>query len=478
MSFASPVFLWYFMPAMLVALWVFPRRARNFVVAAGSLVFYMWGAGSFVLVLLACVLANFEIGRRMGEALPQRPQARRQRLVALAVTVDLAVLVVWKYGEFGTRQFVKLGHDLGFGLGSVAHIALPVGISFFTFHHISYIVDVYRGVRPPQRHLLRFLIYMVMFPQLIAGPIVRYHEISDQLRPDATRDRLSDFSAGFPRFALGLFKKVVIADAIAPIADSVFSLPAHALTTPAAWLGALAYTLQIYFDFSGYSDMAIGLGQMLGFRLPENFNRPYSALSITDFWRRWHMSLSRWFRDYLYVPLGGNRGSSARTYLNLYVVFFLTGFWHGANWTFIVWGLYHGCFLVLERFTGWRSLPEERFHVPRRALTFVLVSIGWVLFRASGLTQAGHVLAKMFVPDLSGLPASVSVAVTHESRIVLLLAAAVVLMPRGFVTGRYLDEAPSRVAHVARLAVAAVGAPYAAILVAAGTFSPFLYYRF
>jgi alginate O-acetyltransferase complex protein AlgI len=480
MSFASPVFLWYFMPAVLVLLWVAPHRARNVVVAGSSLLFYTWGAGSFVLVMLACVAVNFVLGRAMGEPVPGDVARDRQRriLLSLAVAVDLGVLVVWKYGEFGTRQAVTAAHAFGLDLGSVAHIALPIGISFFTFHHISYVVDVYRGIRPPQRDPLRFLTYIVMFPQLIAGPIVRYHEIADQLPANTARDRLDDFTAGFPRFAHGLFKKVVVADSIAPIADAVFALPDQDLTTPSAWLGALAYTLQIYFDFSGYSDMAIGLGRMLGFRLPENFNRPYSSVSITDFWRRWHMSLSRWFRDYLYIPLGGNRGTPARTYLNLYIVFFLTGLWHGANWTFVVWGLYHGSFLALERATGWRELADARLQVLRRAATFFVVLVGWVLFRASDLGQAGHILRAMFVPDISGFPAAVSTAANHQATVLLVLGAAIVLVPRGFVTGRYLDEARSRVSNVARVAIAGVGAPYAAILVAAGTFSPFLYYRF
>ncbi len=303
-SFASPVFLWYFMPAVLVALWLAPKRARNVVVAAASLLFYTWGAGEFVLMLLACVAVNFAAGRLIGEPGQGRPQHQRRLLLAAVVVFDLSVLVVWKYGSFGLNQVADVANAFGADFGAVAAIALPIGISFFTFHNISYVVDVYRGVRAPQTKPLQFLTYIVMFPQLVAGPIVRYHEIADQLPADQPRDRMEDFAAGFPRFALGLFKKVVIADSIAPIADSAFALPDGGVTTTAAWLGTFAFTLQIYFDFSGYSDMAIGLGKMLGFRLPENFNRPYSAVSITDFWRRWHMSLSRWFRDYLYIPLG------------------------------------------------------------------------------------------------------------------------------------------------------------------------------
>jgi len=477
-SFASPVFLWYFMPAVLVALWIAPRRARNLVVSIASLLFYAWGAGEFVLMLLACVAVNYTAGRLIGEPGEANPQRRRQLILAAAIVFDLSVLVVWKYGSFGLNQIADVANAFGADLGAVAAIALPIGISFFTFHNISYVVDVYRGVRAPQKQPLQFLTYIVMFPQLVAGPIVRYHEIADQLPADRPRDRVQDFADGFPRFALGLFKKVVIADSIAPIADSAFALPGGELTTTAAWVGALAFTLQIYFDFSGYSDMAIGLGKMIGFRLPENFNRPYSSVSITDFWRRWHMSLSRWFRDYLYIPLGGNRGTAAQTYLNLITVFLLVGLWHGASWTFIVWGAYHGTLLVIERATGWRNIPDDRMQPLRRAVAFLLVVIGWVPFRSADLSQAGDFLKAMFSFDFGPMPDEIALAATNQATVMMILAALVVLVPRDWVTGRWLDEARSRLATGMRFAVSGVAAPYAALLVAAGTFSPFLYYQF
>ncbi len=479
MSFASPVFLWYFLPAVLIALWVLPKRARNLVVAGSSLLFYAWGAGEFVLLLLACIAVNFLVGRALDAPRFSEDGRERNLLLAGAVTFDLAVLATWKYGSFGLRQGADVANWFGADIGSVAKITLPIGISFFTFHHISYVVDVYRRDRPAQRSPLQFITYIAMFPQLIAGPIVRYHEIDDQLPPDRPRDRLQDFAGGFPRFALGLAKKVVVADAIAPVADAVFRSSNGHLTTQVAWLGAVAYTLQIYFDFSGYSDMAIGLGQMLGFRLPENFNRPYSSVSITDFWRRWHMSLSRWFRDYLYIPLGGNRGSGVKTYRNLFTVFLLTGFWHGAAYTFIFWGLFHGCFLALERATGLRRLSDDAYVIPRRIVTLLIVIVGWVLFRADSLSSAGHVLGAMFSFDFSGAtPSAVSVALDNKATWTLALAALVVLMPRHFVLGRYLDFSRTRLADATRFVVSLGFAPYAAILVAAGTFSPFLYFRF
>jgi alginate O-acetyltransferase complex protein AlgI len=479
MSFASPVFLWYFMPAVLLALWAAPKRARNLVVASASLLFYAWGAGEFVLLLLACIAVNFLVGRALDSERFARDERARKGLLAAAVTFDVGILAIWKYGTFGLEQSSRVAHWLGVDVGPVAKIALPIGISFFTFHHISYVVDIYRRVRPAQRSPLQFITYIAMFPQLIAGPIVRYHEIADQLPPDRPRNRMDDFAAGFPRFALGLAKKVIVADTIAPVADAVFRTHASAVTTPVAWLGAVAFTLQIYFDFSGYSDMAIGLGQMLGFRLPENFDRPYSAVSITDFWRRWHMSLSRWFRDYLYIPLGGNRGSSLETYRNLFIVFTLTGFWHGAAWTFVAWGLYHGCMLAFERASGLRALADDAWVVPRRALTLLLVIVGWVPFRAESLHQAATLVERMFVPHFSGsVPASVTIALNSQARVTLALATLVALLPRGFVLGRFLDAGRTRRARGARVVVATAFAPYAAILVAAGTFSPFLYFRF
>lgn len=478
MSFVSPAFLWYFMPVALAGLWLLPKRARNVWVALASVVFYAWGAGEFVLVLLGAVAVNFCVGLLFDSERVGGVPARRKALLVGAVVFNVSILVAWKYLPFASRQVQEALRALGPNVDWAVRIALPIGISFFTFHHISYVVDVYRRVRPPQRNVMRFMVYILMFPQLIAGPIVRYHQIDDQLPVDHPRDRMDDFAAGFPRFALGLFKKVVIADAIAPLVDAVYGLPAGQVNTSAAWIGALAYTLQIYFDFSGYTDMALGLGKMLGFRLPENFDRPYSAVSMTDFWRRWHMSLTRWFRDYVYIPIGGNRGTTARTCRNLMFVFVLTGIWHGAGWTFVVWGLYHGLLLVGERLTGLRDMRDPRWEPLRRAVVMLLVIIGWVPFRSESLAQAKTILAAMFVPDLGPLPAAVESQLTNATTLIFVLAGLVVLIPRSFVLGRYLDAARTRLATGTRFAFSALAAPYAAVLVAAGTFSPFLYFRF
>jgi alginate O-acetyltransferase complex protein AlgI len=479
MSFATPLFLWYFLPVVLAAVLVTPRRWRNGVIAVASLVFYAAGAGATTLLLLSCIVVNFLVGPLLEPSPDQWGQTDRRRkwLLTGVIGVDLGALFVWKYAGFVTDQLAGFARLFGGDL-PVVHIALPIGISFYTFHHVSYVVDIYRGERRPLRNPVSFITYIAMFPQLIAGPIVRYREIADQL-PQIRTHRLDDIAAGFPRFALGLTKKVVIADSLSPMVDACFATSSHDMTFGVAWLGAIGYTLQLFFDFSGYSDMAIGLGRMLGFRLPENFARPYSSVTITEFWRRWHMSLSRWFRDYVYIPLGGNRYGAVRTYRNLVVVFVLVGFWHGANWTFLVWGLFHGALLVIERAFGVGGAPANWWaRVGRRALTLVLVVAGWVFFRSTNLVQALSILGHMAAPDTRGLTDVVNAALTNQRLVILLAALLVVLLPTHPVTGPLLESSRGRIATVIRVGVLTVGLAYAVILIASGTFSPFLYYQF
>ena len=494
MSFAAPLFLWYFLPAVLVAHWVLPQRFRNGVLAVFSLGFYAVGGEEFVLLLLTMMVINYVAGLSIGKArerellstpggaaVTTRPAIlTAKRVLVLTVVADLSVLAIWKYLGFASEAIDSFGRALG-GTGSpVIAVALPIGISFFTFHHLSYVVDIYRGERPPMRNPLTFATYIAMFPQLVAGPIVRYHEIADQLRHQQ-HDKFDDFLLGFPVFLWGLTKKVVIADSLAPIADAAFAVNDPSFTT--AWIGAIAYTGQIYFDFSGYSDMAIGLGLMFGLRLPENFRRPYSAVSVTDFWRRWHMSLSRWFRDYLYIPLGGNRGGGGATYRNLVIVFLLTGLWHGAAWTFLLWGAYHGALLIIERATGLGRL--EGFTVVRRAATFVLIVFGWVLFRAADLGEFGRMAGAMLRPDLLreplfGLDPDVAIGIGTFQMVLLALVIASTLIPGHWVTGRVLDGLdawPDRVRMTLRGGTLVIS-PYVAIAAIAGTFSPFLYFQF
>ncbi len=474
MVFSSIEFLWLFMPVVLAGYFVVPPRWRNALLAAVSVVFYAWGARSFVFVFLASIVLNFVAGAVVQRHHDAGNAAAARRAMWAAVALNLGLLFAWKYTVFATRQIDAL---LGGGTIGVPDIVLPIGISFFTFHGISYVVDVYRGHARTMRNIADYTQYMAFFPQLIAGPIVRYHQIDDQIRtPPPRSERLGDVAEGFPRFALGLCKKVLIADQAGAVADAAFAAggPPNATT---AWVGALAYTVQIYFDFSGYSDMAIGLARMFGFRFPENFERPYSSVSLTDFWRRWHMTLSRWFRDYVYIPLGGSRGATEVTVRNLMVVFFLTGAWHGAAWTFVLWGLYNGVLLVAERLTGVPQWADERLVVARRAATFLLVVLGWVLFRSHGLGQARDFYAAMASFDFGSLAPGVESALGRQQAIALALGLASVALPRDFVTGKFVMGAWSGAPLAARFGVVGL-APYAAIVVAAGSFSPFLYFQF
>ncbi|MDT8911000.1 MBOAT family protein [Amycolatopsis sp. PS_44_ISF1] len=477
MSFVSPLFLWYFLPTVLVAVLVCPRSWRNGIVAVASLLFYTIGAGPYLFLLLLCMAANFLAGPALEPSPWDLRGKRRRRILIGVVTLDVLVLVVWKYAGFATQQIAAVSHWFGGDLG-VAGIVVPIGISFYTFHHISYVVDIYRGERRALRNPVAFAAYIAMFPQLVAGPIVRYREIADQL-PQQRSHRIDDIAAGFPRFALGLCKKSIVADSLSPMVEACFSTPPDQMTFATAWLGAIGYTLQLFFDFSGYSDMAIGLGRMLGFRLPENFARPYSSVTITEFWRRWHMSLSRWFRDYVYIPLGGNRSGAGRTYRNLCIVFVLTGFWHGAQWTFLIWGCYHGALLVIERRFDLAETPAgPAGRIARRAVTLLLVVFGWVFFRSADLGHALAMIGHMLLPDFGGLGDVVASALTNQRLVILLAALAVFVLPAHPVTGPLLESSRSRGAAVLRVGVMTVGLVYAAILVATGTFSPFLYYQF
>jgi alginate O-acetyltransferase complex protein AlgI len=398
MVFSSPIFLFLFLPIVLTVNSLLPgTKARNLWLLLMSFVFYSWGQIDFVLLLLASTLMNYGLGLWMGRS---ESAGNRKIIVALAVFINIGILAFFKYANFTVGMLNSLLHLGGVALLPVPHITLPLGISFFTFHALSYIIDVYRRKWKSATDPTDVALYIFFFPQLIAGPILRWGAIGPQLRQrTVSRDVFAD---GIRRFVGGLAKKVLIANAVAVPADQIFSLPASELSTPDAWLGILCYTLQIYFDFSGYSDMAVGLGKMFGFEFLENFRFPYLAESVRDFWRRWHISLTTWFRDYLYIPLGGNRISPGRTYLNLVTVFFLCGFWHGANLTFVVWGLYHGAFLALERtrLGVWQAkLPRSLRHL----YTILVVMMGWVLFRANTFTAAGYFFRALF--GLSAVPA-------------------------------------------------------------------------
>ena len=389
MVFSSTLFLFLFLPAVLLLYAIAPRRLRNGVLLLASLLFYAWGEPRFVLVMLASILANYGLGLLVERT---RGRASMRTVLGATVAVNIGLLVVFKYGGFLGRNVNELLSAVGGSPLRVPDIALPIGISFFTFQAMSYVIDVARADARVQRNPLEVALYISLFPQLIAGPIVRYRDIARQL--DERRGSLAQFASGVERFVVGLAKKVLIANTVALPCDRIFALPSDRLTAPLAWLAVVCYTLQIYFDFSGYSDMAIGLGRMFGFEFLENFRFPYVADTIKEFWRRWHISLSTWFRDYLYIPIGGNRGSEPRTYANLVIVFFLCGLWHGAAWTFVAWGLFHGAFLVLER-TRFGTLLEGLPRPARHVYAMLVVMVGWVLFRSETFAGALAMLTAM-----------------------------------------------------------------------------------
>lgn len=465
MVFSSFEFLLLFLPVVLLGYFLGPKRARNGWLLSGSLMFYLWGSGGLIWLLLGSIVVNYLFGFIIESATQRNNQPFRLGAMFLALAFDLGLLAYYKYANFVVAQFGPSD--------TWRAVILPIGISFFTFQAMSYVIDLATGRAQLQRNLIQFGLYLSLFPQLIAGPIVRYHEVADQLT--GRIHSIEKTGRGALRFAFGLIKKIIIADTISPVADAVFNLDESSLTSGAAWVGIAAYTLQIYFDFSGYSDMAIGMGLMFGFTFPENFARPYSSSSITEFWRRWHITLSNWFRDYLYIPLGGNRGSGGATIRNLIIVFFLTGLWHGANWTFIVWGLYHGTILIAERQTRWRDGNPSAF---RRVFTMMLVMLGWVVFRAPTLDSALIMYKALLIPTSGEFPVDVLNVLDSRSSLVLVLAATIVLLPARSGLGSRLADLETRRGMVLRFGILAVGFPLAIVLSLAGTFSPFLYFQF
>lgn len=386
MLFNSYAFLFFLLPLILGGYyWVCPKRWRSAWLVVCSYVFYGWWDWRYCGLLLLTTAVDYVVGGQVARA--EQPRTKR-RWLTVSVVCDLGLLGFFKYYDLGAGTINALAQGLRWsdGVLPLLHLVLPVGISFYVFQAMSYSIDIYRGQARPAKTFLDFACYVSLFPQLVAGPIVRYRDMDEQLRERT--HTWAKGSAGIALFVLGLSKKVLLADGIAPLADGAFGQSAPGLG--AAWGGLLAYTLQIYFDFSGYSDMAVGLGLMLGFQFPQNFNSPYRATSLTEFWKRWHISLSSWLRDYLYIPLGGNRKGPWRTYVNLFVTMLLGGLWHGASWTFMIWGGYHGLGLALERMHGKRSWAEHFPKAAQNAMTFVLVMLGWVFFRSPTLSAAGR----------------------------------------------------------------------------------------
>jgi len=507
MIFSSPIFLFLFLPTVLALYFLNRKTFRNLFLLVASLFFYSWGEQYLVWIVITSTLIDYLAGLIIsggfsgGEIRQLEPGAPRTTLqkfgLVASICSNLAFLGFFKYFNFGLAGFNAIV-PASWGFHHVAKIALPIGISFYTFQSMSYTIDVYRGQVRATRRFIDFACYVTLFPQLVAGPIVRYRDIAEQL-VERTVDR-EGFAWGAKRFIIGLGKKVLIANVVAVPADKIFGVtdlfgrmvtpgvPLDELTAPVAWLAVVCYTLQIYFDFSGYSDMAIGLGRMFGFRFLENFNFPYISRSIREFWRRWHISLSTWFRDYLYIPLGGSRSSKRRTYLNLVIVFFLCGLWHGAAWTFVVWGLYHGCFLVLERL-GLEQGIRRLWRPLRHVYVLLIVMVGWVLFRSETFSQAVAMLGAM-VGFAKGTGVEHNVHMVLDTEVlVVMLAGLVGSIPWLPAFARWREKLTAPGASLGRRALDGVFCVAGVVVLAgillacslalsAGTYNPFIYYRF
>lgn len=472
MVFSSNIFLFLFLPLFLIVYYLLPFKGRSAWILVGSYALYSWWRLDFLWILAGVTLAAYFFAL----AIDRASGPRRFQILTVAVTLNLCALAYFKYANFGVESFNAAITGLGFAPFTWAPILLPIGLSFFIFHAISYLVDIYRKEEPPTRNLLDFAAFIALFPHLIAGPVLKYNLLADQFL--SRTHTLEKFSYGATRFMTGFAKKVLIADTIAPLVTAAFNQPNPTMAD--AWLGALAYTLQLYFDFSGYSDMAIGLAAMMGFKFPENFNHPYISRSITEFWRRWHMSLSSWLREYLYIGLGGNRKGRTRTYINLALTMVLGGLWHGANWTFVLWGAWHGGILAVER-----RMKEARLWKPSPAWltipgTMILVILGWVMFRADNVPDALRMYAGMI--GLNGVGLSDTLAWQVKGSVLATMLLGGVLVYVAPVWGHRVGDVGSRLLKPAL----AVGATVtllplfvlAVMKLSAQSYTPFLYFQF
>ncbi len=392
MVFSSALFLFYFLPVFLVAYFATPKTHKNKTVLIASLLFYLWGAPKFGFVLIASIIIDFYLVNRIAKT--HEPKSKRL-LLGFSILLNVGLLAYFKYANFFVDNLNAIVESFGIHALDWVEVALPIGISFFTFQKLSYTLDIYNGKDQPLEKLSDYALYIILFPQLIAGPIVRFNEIAAQIRERSEALNIDNKLNGFFRFTIGLAKKLLIANPLGAQVDEAFSNPILEMGVSDAWIIIMAYAFHIYYDFSGYSDMAIGIGLMLGFRFPENFNFPYISRSITEFWRRWHITLSNWMRDYLYIPLGGNRISNRRTYINLCLVFLISGLWHGAAWTFVFWGIFHGFFLVMDRLFLKKFLGKIGM-LPAMLFTFFITLLAWVLFKSNSFSQSMDFYSVLF----------------------------------------------------------------------------------
>lgn len=473
MLFSSTIFLFIFLPLVLIIYYGFTKKqhTRNIVLLISSLFFYAWGEPRFVLIMIVSIGANYTFGRLVHR---YRKQRKAKYYLTVMVIFNLLIMGIFKYLSFILENL----QQVGIWKGHVPQIALPIGISFFTFQSISYVIDVYRGQGKVLKNPLNVGLYIAFFPQLIAGPIVRYETVAREIRRRKATE--ADFASGIVRFIIGIGKKVLLSNQLALVADKAFELHQHQqLTMGFAWLGAISYMLQIYFDFGGYSDMAIGLGRMFGFHFNENFNYPYAAKSITEFWRRWHISLSSWFRDYVYIPLGGNRVNKLKQARNIFVVWLLTGIWHGANWTFMVWGIYFGILLLIEKFT-YLGKYLERTKLMGHIYTLLLVLISWVIFRADHLSLAFSYIKHMLGEAQQGIVNDLTLLYLKENMSILIIAS-IASLPFSKKIKAWLDKKSIGIQRIAQFiglcGLAGIFLMAIAALVK-GTYNPFIYFNF
>lgn len=466
MVFSSTIFLCVYLPLVLLGYYICPKKGRNLFLLIVSLVFYAWGEPKYVFLMIFSILVNYIFGRLMDKN--RGRQKRMKLLLVLSVVIDLGLLSVFKYTDFVITNINAI-----FGANfDLLNIALPIGISFYTFQAMSYTIDVYRDDVRVQKNLIDFGMYITMFPQLIAGPIVRYADVQDQLADRSVTT--VDFSEGVMRFVVGLGKKVLLANQMGAVWSDIYAFGGD-VSTLMAWTGAIAYTFQIYFDFSGYSDMAIGLGRMFGFKFPENFRYPYQSVSITDFWRRWHITLSTWFKEYLYIPLGGNRRGLARQALNLLIVWSLTGFWHGAGWNFVMWGLYYFVILFIEKLFLLKALDKlPKFF--RHVYALLLIIIGWVIFASDDVSVLLPYLGSMFGANGAIGGMDVYTLLTKAVLLIICCVASTELPKKLFLSaaGAMNEKAAFTLKSVLMIALLALSM----ILLIGDSYNPFLYFRF
>ncbi len=473
MVFSSPVFVFLFLPFVYISTLIPSIKIKNVILLIASLLFYAWGEPVYVFLMIASVFVNYLLA--LPAASEKTTRRRKTLFIVLTVVFNIALLGVFKYADFLVGTLNGL---LGLGI-PMPCIQLPIGISFFTFQTMSYVLDVYMGTTSVQKSYFKVLLYVSFFPQLIAGPIVKYHDIAAQL--DDRHVTPSSMASGIRRFVIGLSKKLFVANATGYVADQVFALAASDVNLPIAWIGAVAYCLQIYFDFSAYSDMAIGLGRMAGFEFLENFNFPYISQSIQEFWRRWHISLSTWFKEYVYIPLGGNRKGKARAGLNKVIVFFLTGLWHGAQWTFVVWGLFHGLFIMLEAY-GVIQPQKWRWRPLRHIYLLLVVLVGFVLFRAETFGTAQNMIVNLFAGFRASpaLPKVVGELFTRGTIYFMLLGVVFSAPLVRFLQKTIAERLPQRQRFFNRCGYAVTMAAFllSILSLSSTTFNPFIYFRF